>query len=438
MMGSHTIRLLVITGFGVGGSIVNFIAQAVIAYRFGSGLDVDTYAFSLGMPTFVSGLLAICVSYVAVPALAGLAEKPGESRELSGAMLAIVVAIALLLAFAAIPAMLWQPALLLPEGSTIREEPHLTLLIAIAWLMGAVQVINALLVSRLNAVGRHIPAVILSLPPGAVSIAMLLTAPIEGIWIATFGLLLGTLAVTMIGFALQPRCFAWRPRALLAGRTSLPIPPSAWLSIIALTCFSSFALIDSYWAPRVGVGALSSLSYAQRILIGAGNLIIIGPSAIAVPILAKIAKKGDVQQFRQTAFSIVAGVGAAGACLAALVSVFSLPIVSLLFQRGAFDADMANQVAGALSHLAPGMAAMLAGVILMRALFCIPHSFEWAAAIGVGWSLIYFVLSGLFVDRGVVGLADAYSMTWIVVVIVASLVLWARAVSIGIEESAEC
>jgi putative peptidoglycan lipid II flippase len=206
--------------------------------------------------------------------------------------------------------------------------------------------------------------------------------------------------------------------------------------VIALTCFSSYAVIDSFWAPRAGQGVLSSLGYAQRILIGAGNLVIIGPSAIAVPFLARIVAAGDDKAFRQAVIKIVLGVATCGGCIALVLSYWSDPIVSLLFQRGAFAHSAVHMVASALAHLAPGMAAMLIGVILMRAFFCVPGSYGWSAAIGLSWSVLYFSLSGLFVRRQAVGLADAYSLSWGITILAASIILWKRSALIGSSGSA--
>jgi len=430
-------RLLMVTGCGVGGSLVNFAAQAIIAARFGAGQNVDAYVFSLGLPTFLAGLLATCVSYIAVPEITRAMADPEHERRLSGRLLRSILVLAATLTLGALPALLLQPALLLPTGSTIRDQPQLPLLIILAWTTGGVQLVNALLIARLNAVGRQITAAMLSLPPGIVSILVLITIPLHAIWVVAAGVLTGTLAVTLVGWWGQRNRFCWRSGSQASGAATAAIRSSVWLSVVALTCFSSYAVIDSFWAPRTGQGALAALGYAQRILIGAGNLVILGPSAIAVPILARIAVNGDVVRFRQTLALIVLSVGGAAGLIALGIFGFSDEIVFLLFQRGAFDASAAQQVASALAHLAPGMAAMLVGVMLMRAIFCIPDSFRHAAIIGLGWSVLYFALSGVFAKRGVTGIADAYSLAWITMAVVGSMILWQRAGTLQIAGGAE-
>lgn len=436
-MWPRAFRLLMVTGCGIGGSLVNFAAQAIIAARFGAGQNVDTYVFSLGLPTFLAGLLATCVSYIAVPEIARAAANPEWERQLSSRLLGVIAILATVLALGALPALFLQPALLLPIGSTIRDQPQLPLLIVLAWATGGVQLINALLIARLNAMGRQITAAMLSLPPGLISILVLLTVPVRAIWIVAIGVLIGTLSVTLIGWWLQRVHFSWRSRLRSDGAATVAIRSSAWLSVVALTCFSSYAVIDSFWAPRTGQGALAALGYAQRILIGAGNLVILGPSAIAVPMLARIAVNGDTAQFRRTSALIVLGVGGGAGVIALGIFGFSDRIVSLLFERGAFDAAAAHQVSSALGHLAPGMAAMLIGVMLMRAIFCIPNSFRHAAIIGLGWSVLYFALSGLLADRGVTGIADAYSLAWATTAVVGSIILWQRASTLQDTSGAE-
>lgn len=436
-MWSRAFRLLMVTGCGVGGSLVNFAAQAIIAARFGAGQNVDTYVFSLGLPTFLAGLLATCISYIAVPEIARVATDPERERQLSGRLLCGIAALAAALALGAIPALFLQPALLLPPSSTIRDQPQLPILIVLAWATGGVQLVNALLIARLNATGRQIGAALLSLPPGLVSVVVLLIVPVSAISIVAIGVLMGTLVVTLIGWWMQRGHFGRRDGPRQSGAMAVAIRSSAWLSVIALTCFSSYAVIDSFWAPRTGQGALAALGYAQRILIGAGNLVILGPSAIAVPMLARIAAVGDTAGFRRTLALIVAAVGGGAGVIALGIFGFSNRIVALLFQRGAFDATAAQQVASALAHLAPGMVAMLIGVMLMRAIFCIPDSFRHAATIGLGWSVLYFTLSGLLAESGVTGIADAYSLAWIITAVVGSIILWQRAGTLQIASGAE-
>jgi putative peptidoglycan lipid II flippase len=426
-MTGRVIRLLVVTGLGVGGSLVNFLVQAVIAYRFGAGLNVDAYLFSLSLPAFAAGLIGICISYVAVPELARVADKPALERERSAGFLAVVGIMAAALILAGIPAMLLQPQLLLPPGSAIRAHPELRLLIGIAWATGGAQIINALLASRLNAMRRPIAASMLVLPPGLIAAAILVVLPPDGIWLAAVGLIVGTVAATGLGFLLQRNAFAWPSLRLLREQAELPLYRSAWLSVLALTCFSSYVLIDSFWAPRVGEGALASLGYAQRILIGAGNLIAVGPSAIAVPMMARMVAAHDAAGFRRAMILLVGGVAAGAGCIAVVIASFSEGIVALLFKRGAFGEEAVGEVAAALFLLAPGMVGMLAGAMLMRALFCIPGSFAWAAMIGITWSLLYFLLSGLLIGRGVGGLATAYSLSWGIVAVAASFIVWHRA-----------
>jgi len=424
----HAVRLASVTSLSLFGSLINFLVQATVAYRFGVGAEVDAYFYSLSVPAFVAGLLAACISYVTVPELAKVADRPDEARVLSAALLGLIIRLALVVALTGLPALLLQPALL-PAHSAIRTETELSWLIIFAWLAGGGQVINGLLIARLNAVGRPMSATLLALPPGLVTIGILLLAPTLGILLATTGLLLGTISATLIGIALQRDGFAWS-EIKIRMNSALPIPRSAWLSVVALSCFSTYAVIDSFWAPRAGPGVLSTLGYAQRILIGVGSLLTVGPSAIAVPYLARLVDRGDGPGFRRLMKQIVLLVTIMGGLMASAVWFWSEKIVAVLFRRGAFSGAAVHEAAAALTHLAPGMAAMLIGVMLMRAFFCLSGGYTWPAAIGLSWSVLYFFLSGLFVEQQVVGLADAYSIAWIVTILFASILLWRQSVSL--------
>jgi hypothetical protein len=52
-------------------------------------------------------------------------------------------------------------------------------------------------------------------------------------------------------------------------------------------------------------------------------------------------------------------------------------------------------------------------VITLRAVFCLQASERAAALMGIGFTCSYAIFSYLFLENGIVGIAFAYSVSWI-------------------------
>lgn len=268
-------------------------------------------------------------------------------------------------------------------------------------------------------------AALLSLPTNLGAIAVVLLIP-RTILAAPAGVLAGSILTVLIGFVLI-RCSFQAPapdEPSAVGRIEIRagIGRVGW-TLLAMSCFSAYAVIDAFWAPRAGSGTLASLGYAQRLIVGIGSLIIAGPSAILTPRFAAKLRDGGTSPFlREVTRTMVLVTGAACAA-AALLALFASPLIGLAFARGAFDAADVSRVSVVFRSMLPGFCAMLASVVLTRAIFCLKGIERPMAMVGLGWSAIYFVACGTLLPLGGIGFGISYSLAWLAYMIVAILIL---------------
>lgn len=403
----------IVTAISLLGSFINFVAQAVLAFRFGTSSAVDAYTYALSLPLFLSGLIGIIISYTAVPVMAKSSSTAGSRSDIGNALSFMLLWTALLFGVVGLTASCWQPVIL-PTDNSLIDFPGLPLLTTLSWFVGAIQILGALTAAQLNASGRPIVAAMLGLPTNLVTIFVLLFAARGNIAFATAGMAAGAAISAITGFWFA-RATLLPPRRVVWGKGGLAtrhVVSALWASV-ALSCFASYAVVDAIWASRVGEGALASMGYAHRIIIGLGSLVVAGPSALFVPRFAVLVETGQVAQFRRLVFAALAFTAAFGGFLAVGMYVMAESIVEILFERGAFDGSASAVVADVLRHMAPGMLAMLFSVITLRALFCLPASERAAAVMGVGFTCSYAIFSYFFLEDGIVGIATAYSISWI-------------------------
>jgi len=404
---------LIVTAISIGSSFVNFIAQAVLAFRFGTSAAVDAYTYALSLPIFLSGLIGIVISYTAVPVMARSSTTPDNQNNIGKTLSFLLLWTAFFFGAAGLTARWWQPVIL-PPGGNLTAFPELPALITLSWVVGAIQILVALTAAQLNASGRPIVSAMLGLPTNLGTIFVLLFAVGGNIVFATAGMAAGAAFSAIVGFWFA-RAKLLPPRRKSSGEDGVATRhaiSTIW-ACIALSCFASYAVVDAMWASRVGEGALASMGYAHRIIIGLGGLVVAGPSALFVPKFAALVETRQCDQFRRLLLTALGFTLALGGALSIGMYAFADLIVGILFERGAFGGSASAVVADALRHMAPGMLAMLFSVITLRALFCLPASERVAAAMSLSFTCSYAIFSYLLLENGIVGIATAYSISWV-------------------------
>lgn len=409
---SPLIGMVLVTGITLSASGVNFIAQALLAYRFGLGVSVDSYAFSLSMPIFIAGLIGSIVSYVAVPLIAVESENPARQAQVCTSVFITVGLVALLLVVGAVPG-IWMQIAALPKSSPIAMQPNLRLMMALAWLTGAMQIVSAVLVAQLTACRRPIIASLLALLPGSGTIVFLLVMSDPAVVTASFGFLTGSAAAAAGGYLLQRKMLRARIADIDLKNGMANLIRRGFWAALALTCFSSFAVIDSFWAARMPEGSLASLGYVQRLINGVSGLVVAGPSALYVPRFAALLERGERAAFARLLTRTLLFVALLGGTVALLLNLYSNEIVTVLFRRGAFSNSDVALVGSLLRAMVPGVVTMLAVVILMRAIFCMKNTQISSAVIGTSWPVLYFTVSGLLMHQGAIGIARSYTIAWV-------------------------
>ena len=411
-----------ITGISLLGSGLGFLVQVLIASEFGAGVAVDAYLFATGFPIFLAGLVSTTFAYGLVPKIAGFESGRGERCRFIGAILLATLGLALLLAVAGMTIVRTQ-LLVLPTNSLIRTATDLNAMMYVGWILCGIQVILGCLVAILNGTGRFFTAAFIGLAPYLGMVVTLAVSSNDSALALPIGMALGSIVACVLGTVrirgdIEFVHFAQMPWFRVSSFIS-----SAPYNILATSCFSVYVVIDSYWAPQAGSGVFSNLGYAQRILIAVGNLAIIGPYTLIAPRLATLFAEKDIEAFRRVILHTLVVVCAGGVTLAASIGLTAEPLIKLLFYRGAFDNDNVQVLSSTVRLMAPGMVGMLVTAVLLKALFVLPGSELSTAVVGLSWSVLYFALSGLWVEHGSTGIATAYSVAWCLLAVMCTGVL---------------
>lgn len=347
--------------------VFGFIRDILIANALGAGLVADAFFVAFKLPNLFRRLFAEGAFTAAfVPIFAGLLESRGrdEARAFAENTLAVLLwALLALLATMEI-VMPWAMRLFAPGFVASPEKFDLTVLFArilFPYLLFISLV--SLMAGVLNSFGRFAAAaatpIVLNLCLIAAIVWLAPFTPTPGhalVWgvavagIVQFLWLLVNCGRSAMWLRIRPPRITAEVKTLL--RRAFPVALGAGIYQVNL-------LIDTIIASLLPAGSVSFLFYADRV-----NQLPLGVVGVAVgtallPLLSRQLRGGHTaaahhSQNRALEFALLLTLPAAAALM-----VMSEPIITVLFQRGAFDMAEARATAQTLAAMAIGLPAYM-------------------------------------------------------------------------------
>jgi putative peptidoglycan lipid II flippase len=362
--------------------ILGAVRDIVVASFFGTGMVADAFIAAFRIPEFLRRLFGEgSLSIAFVPVYTDHLRRHGREaadRLAASALrsLALVLALVTVAGMAAVP---WLVQVLAPGFSQSTDKFALTVVLArtmwpYLWFIGMV----ALCMGILNVLG-HFAAPALS--PVCLNLAMIAALVVGGYGVATEADLAVWLAAgVVVGGALQlglqvpflvrhKVCF-WRRAPLWhegLGRVARLMGPV----LFGAAVFQINSLVITLLASLLPQGSVAYLYYADRLVQFPLGVFGFAVATAVLPTLSHQAAAGRIEAMGQTcghAIRLVFFI-----TLPATVGLIVLrePIVSLLFQRGAFDAQSMRLTAGALLYYAMGLWAFSAVRIVLNAFYAL-------------------------------------------------------------------
>jgi putative peptidoglycan lipid II flippase len=319
---------------------------------FGASDAMDAYLVALLLPAFCAEAIAGSLSPALVPALVDARASGGAaaSQRLYRGVLALVLAVLLTLALlfaAASPLLLNILALGFPPAKRLFAQ-HLFLCLLVTLPLSG---LNATWRAVLNSQGRFFVAALAPAATPILTVLWLLTAADRwSVWGLVAMFLTGaaieactlTVAVRVSNpvsdHPLQPAWQGWDPRLRGVIEQYLPV-------MFLAAIMTGRILIDQSMAATLGPGSVAALDYGTRLTI---VLLSIGTTAVGtavLPHLSQMAASSDWPGLRRTIRSYGRLLLFAAVPATAILIAASEPLVRLVFERGAFGAQLSARVA---------------------------------------------------------------------------------------------
>ncbi len=172
-------------------------------------------------------------------------------------------------------------------------------------------------------------------------------------------------------------------------------------------------LVNTILASRLGASTLAALNYAWLLMLLPQGIVAQGIATAAFPTFSHLIAQGKMDEMRSALSATLRAVFYISIPASFGLFVLRVPVIQVLFQRGAFDVGSTEAVAAALQFYAAGLFAH-AGVEIVTRAFYAMHDTATPVTIGVGAMAANIALSLLLIGpMGYPGLALSNSLATI-------------------------
>lgn len=318
--------------------IIGAAKEIAVAYYFGRNASLDAYLFVFNLISWPIAVWWSVSSLVLIPFLAQLRHTPSEEARLlraeSVGATAVVAALAFVTALLCMSALLKSGFSGLPDDVAALGQNMLWPMVGCIPLGLLVGTYSAFLMAE----GKYINTLLEATPAAIIIIALLVLAT-PGISTLVWATLIGTLLQAMLlVFAFRRWTAESLPKLSFRSPHWRKMSLAVVVTLVGQALISVTTVVDQFYAARLQTGDIATLGYANRLLGLVLSLGALTVSRATLPVFSMIRRteRTHLQQLarRWAWLMLVAGLIAAGALM-----VVAVPLVSLLFERGAFKAS---------------------------------------------------------------------------------------------------
>jgi putative peptidoglycan lipid II flippase len=342
-----------------------------VAYLFGTSDVLDAFLIAYLVPFFAVNVISGAFHAAIIPTYIQVYEKSGRQKANHLYSNILIISAALLVAVMIVMAMLAR--YILPVLGSGFDESKLAYTYTLFYILLPVLFFNGISriwASILNA-GEHfkLAALVPAVRSAIVIILLFFFAPYWGIYAFAIGIILGSIAETgVLCWGIKKQELDIIPRWQKRNEEMVTVikqflPMAAGAVIMAGT-----DLIDQSMAAMLGPGSVSTLNYANKIIM---FFLVVGSGALGTavfPYFAKMTAINDYGSALHTLKVYASLIVVVCVPITVMFCFFSKPLVQILFERGVFTLSDTHNVAAVLSLYSLQITFYLLGILLVRLL----------------------------------------------------------------------
>ncbi len=382
-------------------NLIGLVRQILISHAFGTGDAYDAFVAASRFPDLIFNLIAGgALASAFIPTFTGsLARDDRRSAwNLASAMITLILIVLTAISiFSAIFSMQVVQWVLAPDFSLEKQQLTASLL-RVLLVAPTIFGVSGLLMGILNSHQQFLlPALAPSMYWLGMIFGLLFLVPSVGI----FGLAWGAVLGAVLHFAIQVPALVrlpdWRFNLTLGGENPAVREVLVLMGprLLGVAVVQINFVVNTIIASGQPVGSVSSLTYAFQIMTMPEVAIAQAIAIAALPTFSAQVARAELGEMRHSLASTIRGVVLLSLPASAGLILLRYPIISLLFQRGQFDAHSTDMVAWALLWYTAGLVGHSVVEILSRAFYAL-HDTRTPVAVGTAAMSLNIILSFAF------------------------------------------
>lgn len=434
---------LVMVAFSIS-RLLGLVRLIIFSRYFGTGPEMDAYEAALRIPDALFMIVAGgALGSAFIPVFAGrLAQQKTEAAwHMASAVINIMVAVLIPTSVLCIVFAPWLVQAVVAPALPADVQQQIVILMRIMLISPTIFGVSGVVMGILNA---HQHFLLPSIAPILYNLGLIIGGIVGGVTnMGVKGPAYGMLAGAIGHLAIQiPGLLHFRARyTFTLGRHDRAVREVG--SLIAPRALGMGAtqinsIITNSLASRYGIGAISSLAIAWRVMLLPEGIFAQAVGSAVFPTFSSQIALGKLDEMRETLYLTLRTLVALTIPATAALIVVGQPMVALMFERGYFDNVSTRYVTWALSFYALGLVGHSALEILGRAFFALQDT--WTPAMAAVVALLINVILGLtlpafFSERGWLPHSALALATAIAALIEAGILLWLIQRRLGNQET---
>jgi putative peptidoglycan lipid II flippase len=398
--------------------LLGLLREMIVGAQFGTSADLDAYLAAFRLPDLLFQLVAGgALGSAFIPTFtAYLArdDREGAWRLASAVtnLLLLIMSVVAALAAALAP---WLVREVIAPGFDPAQQALTVRLMRLMLVTPAIFGVSGLVMGALNA-HQHflLPAAAPMLYNLAIIGGALWLAPRLGVT----GLAVGVVAGAVLHLLVQAPGLVrfgagYRPVLTLRDAGVREVGRLMGPRVLGLAAVQVNFLVNTVLASGLAGGSLSALNFAWLMMLLPQGVFAQAVATAAFPTFSALAARGETDEMRSTLAATLRAILFLSAPAAVGLLVLRLPLIQLLFQRGAFEAGSTEAVAWALQFYALGLPAHAGVEVVARAFYAL-HDTRTPVAISVAAMGLNVVLSLVLIGplaHGGLALANTVATT---------------------------
>jgi putative peptidoglycan lipid II flippase len=323
-----------ITGLSIGGIIINFFTQLVIAYYFGAKFERDAYFVAITIPTYISAIFIGSFGIVFLPKFIEILNSGVEkSSEFLNSIFLFLIVILLIIAtiFIIFPKTILHYIASGFTDSQICFTSKILVILAPTFILNIFSNILSSIYQIYHKFFR--PA----FAPIVTSVISLIFTLIFSQKIGIFSLAYGYLAGSILSFIyLIPIILKFKISFNFKFAVLKPFILKILPLLLTGIIFRSTSLFERLIASNLEAGSISYLGYTSQILTILGALTTSGIAVSVYPLLSKLWTNNQFDEFRDFMAKVIKLIIQISLPISFAIIFFGDSAIKLVYERGAF------------------------------------------------------------------------------------------------------